>query len=361
MRRSEQGMGLVELMVSIGILGIIVGTATTYFAESNKTSKVEYLKEQQVKIGREIESALANPDAIKNSMFFPGNEGLKQCIEPGSTCGAALTEPPGKLFTLRDTQQASESLAGPTLGLDLDGKTCTIGASGCVFNPIVSFWATCELNASDIPEQTCTKAGFLNFKYEVKVVHTELQKRMSSYPEKDNATNGSLKNIVRVRIADLLVRTDSPCPNKDEMMMGVDAQGKPICECIVQKTVMVGKTMKPVFNGNKRVCGEQICPKDTIMTGYEEDVQTINGKQVKTIVPRCRGESECSVSSPPADCPCKIITLDSATNSDCGAGFWMVSMDYGVCQATTEKGGKGAPETVKCSSKTARCCSFEQQ
>ena len=88
---------------------------------------------------------------------------------------------------------------------------------------------------------------------------------------------------------------------------------------------------------------------------------TINGKQVKTIVPRCRSESECSVSSPPADCPCNIITLDSLANSVCGAGFWMVSMDYGVCQATTEKGGKGAPETVKCSSKTARCCSFEQQ
>ena len=359
MFRSEKGMGLVELLVSVAILGIIVGTASTYFADSNKASKVEYLKELQQKIARDVEFALSNPDAIKNTMKFGSNTGLKNCIEVGATCTATNTEPPGTYITLLDSQATAEPLAGLTIGFDIDGKRCTIGAPKCLFNPVVKFWATCDLDASNKPKASCSKAGFINFKYQVNVVHPVYSKQMNVYPEKDNVDKAELRNIVRVRVADLLVRTDGSCkPN--EMLMGIDAQGEPICECLVQKTSYVSGTLKPLFDGaGKKVCGEQACPKDTLMTGYQEVTQIVKGTKVKSIVPRCRGESECSVASPPADCPCKIINL--GTTPDCGPGFWMVSIEHGVCEAKTDKNGKGAPETVTCGSKTARCCSFEQQ
>jgi len=357
MFKSEKGMGLVELMVSVAVLGIVVSTATTYFANTSRTSKVEYYKEIQQKLAREIEVALNNPDAIKNSVEFGSNAELRNCVKVGATC--IKTKPPGAFFTLLDALATAEPLAGNTVGYDIDGRRCTIGTRKCIFNPVVKFWATCDLDASGIPKATCTKAGFLNFKYQINVIHEQYKRRMTSFPEKNNVTSGSLRNVVRVRITDLLVRSDSECgPN--EMLKGINAQGVPICECMVQKTTQVGNTLKPVFEGGKPACGQQECPPNTLMTGYQEITTTVNGKAYKSVVPRCRGEAECSVASPPADCPCKTITL-TPTTGDCGPGFWMVSLEHGGCQATTEKGGKGAPETVKCASKTARCCSFEQQ
>ncbi len=353
MLRSEKGMGLVELMVSVAILGIVVGTATTYFADSNKASKMEYLKELQQKIARDVEFGLSNPDAMKNTMNFGANSSLKNCLEVGSTC--VVTEPPGKSFTLFDSQATKEPLAGPTMGYDLDGKSCAIGAKGCIFNPEVVFWATCELNSSGVPKKTCTKPGYLNFRYQVNVIHPDYVDKMTAYPEKNNIARNDLRNIVRVRIADILIREGDTC-KKDEMSLGIDAQGKAICECLVQKTIQVAGKLQPVFDGaGKKVCGPQICPKDTLMTGYNE----VKTGSKTSIIPRCRGEAECSVASPPADCPCKIVNL--GTTPDCGPGFWIVSIEHGVCEATTDKNGKGAPETVKCASKTARCCSFEQQ
>ena len=357
MLRSEKGMGLVELMVSIAILGIVVGTATTYFADSNKASKMESLKELQLKIARDVEFALSNPDAIKNTKNFGANNSLKNCLEVGSTC--VVTEPPGDPFTLFDSQATADPLAGPTMGYDLDGKRCAIGAKGCIFNPEVVFWATCELNASDIPKATCTKPGYLNFRYQVNVIHPDYVDKMIAYPEKNNIARKDMLNIVRVRIADILVRSGDLCES-DEMLLGIDAQGVAICECLVKKTILGGKKLVPVFDGaGKKVCGPQVCPKDTLMTGYEEVLKKIGPKTVKSVIPRCRSEAECSVASPPADCPCKIVNLGKTP--DCGPGFWMVSIQHGVCEATTDKNGKGAPETVKCASKTARCCSFEQQ
>ncbi len=351
MFRSEKGMGLVELLVSVAVLGIVVGTATTYFANANRSVKVEYLKELQQKIARDVEVALGNPDAIKNSINFFTNSALKNCIAVGSTC--TTTKPPGMFITLLDAQATAEALAGATIGFDLNGKRCTIGTSGCVFNPVVKFWATCDLDASDTPKETCTKAGFINFKYQVNVVHPIYSKRLSTFPEQGNVDSADLRNIVRMRVADILVRSDSSCkPN--EMLMGIDARGVPICECLVQKTTLVGE---PVYDASGKVCGDQRCPKDTVMTGYQEIPKIISGKSYTAIVPRCRGVTACSKDPPDhADCPCKIIDL--GTTPDCGAGFWMVSVKHGICEATKQKGG---PETVKCDSKTGRCCSFEQQ
>jgi len=74
----------------------------------------------------------------------------------------------------------------------------------------------------------------------------------------------------------------------------------------------------------------------------------------------CLDERVCSNPTMPAKCPCKIIDLTGT--GDCGPGFWMVSIDYGECEATTVgKGGKGATEKVSCSRHVGRCCKLDTQ
>lgn len=348
--QSQLGMGLVELLVAVAVLGVVVGTASTYFANMNKSFNSESLKDLQVKIAKDIELALSNPDAIKNSANFGGNANLNNCIEPGNTC--STTEPPGSDFTLLDSEAVPNLISGPTIGFDLNGGRCTVGAPKCIFNPVVKFWATCSLDALNKPKNSCTNAGFLNFKYEVRVVNPTYSNVIRTYPEVGAVDSTDMRFVTRMRVADVLIRFGDSCPI-GQQLLGFDQQGKAKCECLVQKTITSGATVVPLFDGlGRKICGNQQCPANTLMTGYEL-------KPGNAVVPRCRDQDACSTNSPPTDCPCKIINLDLV--GDCGAGFWLVSVTHGICKAVTTKNGKGAPETVECSSRTGRCCSFEQQ
>lgn len=360
--RNQSGMSLIELMVATAMLGIVIGTATTYYGSMHRQTNLEHLKDLQIKLASDVEAAMTTPDAIIRTANSPGNKPLKDCITPGVGCGT--TEPPGAEITLYNADSPPASIAGSTTNFDFDGKPCSSGGPKCIFNPRVSFWATCPLGAGNKPQKTCTNPVFLNFKYQVDNIHPEANKRfkqISTYPEKNNISNGSLRRVVRMRVSDALLRIGDACKD-GEMLTGFDINGKAICDCIVQQATWnaaQGK-MIPQFDGaGNPVCGLQSCPKDSLMTGYRLDVRNVKGKQRKTIVPDCKTEKICSQNPVPTGCPCKIVNLN--TQGDCGPGFWMVSVTHGVCEGTTEKLGKDAPETVKCSEREGRCCSFEQQ
>lgn len=359
--RDQRGMTMVELIVAVGMLGIVIGTASTYFAQMNSQSNIEQLKELQIKIGRDIEANLVTPDAIKVTSEFAGNEALNDCLTPGRTC--RITEPPGSSITIFNASVPPETVAGPAQGYDFDGKPCTIGMPRCIFNPQVKFWATCPLGAGNRPTATCTAPVFLNFKYQIDNVHKEKSSRMKqigSYPKAGVLTSSDTTFVTRLRVADVLARTGGTC-GAGLMLTGFDTNGKPKCECLVQETRFVGGQAVPQFHANgDPVCGTQACPAGSLMIGFRLDTRTVKGVKRNTIVPDCRTEAYCSEKDTvPAGCPCKIVDL--STDGDCGPGFWMVNITQGLCEGTHEKHGKAAPETVKCSQKKGRCCSFELQ
>jgi hypothetical protein len=360
--KNQSGMSLIELMVATGMLGIVIGTATTYYGSMSRQSNLEHLKDLQLKLASDVEAAVTTPDAIIRTANAPGNSLLKNCITPGVGCGT--TEPPGAELVLYNADSPPAKIASSTTNYDFDGNICSGSSPKCIFNPRVSFWATCPLGSNNKPQKTCTNPVFLNFKYQIDNIHPEKNKRfkqIDTYPEKGNISSTTLRRVIRMRVSDALLRIGDSC-EAGEMLTGFDINGKAICDCIVQSATWnsgQGKMIPNFDSAGNPICGQQACPKDSLMTGYRLDVQTVKGKQRKTIVPECKTEKVCSQNPVPSGCPCKIVNLNA--QGDCGPGFWMVSITHGVCEGTTEKNGKDAPETVKCSEREGRCCSFEQQ
>lgn len=350
----QRGASLVETIMAIGILGIVVGAASTYFAQSGATLRIENAKETQSALAARMQSALSNPDAITNSILFgvgEGNTALKDCVSASGNC--VITKANSAMaFTLYDAGDQAVRMASPTgEGYDPDGKKCTPGSQNCIFTAIVKFWATCGLSAgpNPTPLSACVPAKFINFKFQVQVAKQMMQGKSAKlfpFPSDAVYNNALPSSAVRMRVADINARLGGECGQgkigTTLKMTGIDQNGKPICKCL--------NGGDPDAAGN---CPNQRCAaKNSIMVGFKPQSP---GSPI--LVPECINQQTCQ-NDTTGLCPC--VDVDLATNGDCGEGYWMVSINYGQCTASTGK-NKNAPETVSCTKKRGRCCKLDVQ
>jgi type II secretory pathway pseudopilin PulG len=363
--RSQLGATLLETIIAIGILGAVVGAASTYFAQSGSTLRFENLKEMQGAIVGRLQSALANPEVINKTLdFAPPSTGLNQlkaCILGTSTCVA--TAPASSwTFDLLDANVDPSTgkpiqLAGGLAGYDMEGNPCKLGSPKCIFGTEVKFWATCPLDTAKNPTPltTCPRAQYLNFKFQVRVPDAkQLFKskglKLPNFPSDADYNGAEPMSAVRVRVADVLARRGGACGKPEDYlrMVGLDKEGKPICRCI--------------DGSSKTPCKPVICAKNEIMIGFKEVTtkDKATGVNITTLQPQCLKQKDCEDLSKtlPDICPCTDVDLGAS--GKCAEGFWMVGIQYGECSATTEK-DKGGPETVKCTGKKGRCCKLDVQ
>lgn len=369
-KSGETGASLIETMIAIGILGVAIGTAMTYFAQTGSTVRGENAKEVQQLIATRIQLALANPEAMSktvNMLTGSENKRLKACAIGADAkeglCTGANTVAAAREFELADAVVAADGsavkLSGPTVGWTKDGKTCTVGTPTCVFTARTKFWATCKpagnINAftTSTPPNSCVQAQYLNFKFLVSPASQVNKKsgvKLYPYPSAAAYNGSDTTGSIRMRAADVVLRQGGDCgdPKNNLRMVGIDSDGRPLCKCI-------DGSSPPTSGKNKGICQDQPCPAGKLMVGFKEAPGT------GFLVPECLDQKSCE--DPVTfdqKCPCKIIDLappvQKPDSGDCGVGFWMVHVSYGECKATTDKDGKAAPETVKCSEHTAKCC-----
>lgn len=352
--RRECGLSLLEILIALAILGIGIAAATSYLWRIEREVQIENAKVMQHHLADRLQLALSNPDAIRNSIDLDmsiGNDTLRSCIEPGRICNSVSPATQTR-FNLLAAGRSPDRIAGDLVSYSTQGKLCTPPSAGCHFDAEVWFWGTCAIDATGVPQASCTSPAYLNFRFRIAPrpgSRVQAVGSFSDYPPAGPFNADTTSFTVRLRTAEVLLRTMQEC-GPDQYVKEIDRNGLVVCECVVPEVNAAGTRTNRRDGFGRPACGSQRCRNDyEIMVGF-----TPQG----TI--RCIDERTCSRTPMPVDCPCKIIDL--TTTGDCGSGFWMVSIDYGLCEATTVgKGGKGATEKVKCSRHVGRCCKLDSQ
>lgn len=368
-KRTESGVTILEVLVALGLIGIVAASATTYLVKANFEVRRENEKSAMLFLADRIQLELGTPDAIRNAIdndTSVPNQILKNCVAPGVACTKAavpnVTEPAGQLgFYLYSSGENTRKIAGPPsdpIGYTKQGELCAPGNANCTFGVLSWFWGTCPINTvTKIPNATCTDPIYMNFRFQIRPLRQPRPEEGGRYTEfpNDAAFNASSYGFaVRLRTADIVERTLATCA-PDQRVKSIGRNGLPVCECVVQQAIggQVVDAAGTTVGGSKStdafgrpICGAQTCPNnDDIMVGYDAtgNIKCLNYK------------TQCGAAGNPL-CPCKDVDL--AVNGDCGPGYWMVSINYGGCHANSDK-GKGGPDKVICDNHQGRCCKLD--
>jgi hypothetical protein len=391
-RQGMRGSSLLEAVIAIGVLGIVVGAASTYFAKSGTLLRVENLKEVEAGVAANLQAALSNPEAMNKTLTFGAGgaafQQLQMCVlgaPVGQSCvatsAATFNEIDLRSAEMDEASGAPNRLSGAGVAFDTDGKPCvqSPGHPNCIFTTRVRFWATCPLDTSTPPkpQKKCQRAAYVNFKFQVRVedasqVFKQKGLKLPNLPLDKDYMSDAATGAMRMRVADINARSEGLCDDPKDpktkylKMFGFDGNGKPICRCLDGSSTLPCQAQeckcnpKEDPNGCKVKKGQKA--PTMVMVGFRAtDLTDKKGQKIGEVLePDCISDASCDSTDPKilAKCPC--MDVDLSKSGDCGKGFWMVSIKYGECSATTEK-DKGGPETVKCTKKEGRCCKLDVQ
>jgi prepilin-type N-terminal cleavage/methylation domain-containing protein len=351
--KNNRGFSLIEIMISAGVLGIMVTALSSYLvsttqglsrAEKKAVLNVIY---EGVRVTATTPSALAY--SVNNGIL--GNRVISNCVNPVKSCPSQATNSRKQdTFNLYDS--SGTKIAGKKSnpqGYDWNGDTCVPGSKKCLWGAVAYYWATCPPSnpATTKPANTCTNPAKINVRIQVTPFPQAQPKKgvkFREFPRNEyfNGKNNATSFATSIHAKDIVNLVQDECA-KDQKQTGTYPDGKPICECIVKSVSSKGKFNTDGFGRVK--CGPQSCQsKFEVMTGYDGDTGKIT----------CLNLKNCPSA---ANCPCKKIDLD--VSGDCGVGYWMVNIDYGVCKTDTSKNGKGKPRTVSCTGRSGQCCKLD--
>ena len=342
----KSGVTLVEMMVALGIFGLLIAMTSSSISSMIRQFRVENTKVLMRDLAENVRFNLSDPENIWASAsqdFSTGNAGLKTCVTENASPLCVITnEKMQKKFNLkrRLPDGSVEDFSGT---YDIKGRPCGgVSNQKCVFQVDTFFWATCPLaSGTNEPQSQCSISDAINFRYRVSAlpsVATVSGKYYAglsgySFPPRKKFDSDKLSFSSRMSTADIVQRANQNKCGTGKVQLGYDTRGLPICRCIGHESVAVSPSA---------VCPSTKCGKNQFAIGFKSD-GTLN----------CEDISQCTTDS--QTCKCLTITLDSSISGKCPNGYWMRSIDFGQCYARSNK-DKGSGEIVECDRNTAQCC-----
>jgi type II secretory pathway pseudopilin PulG len=365
--KKSRGATLLEVIVALGLLGIIIAAISTFMSDQFITSSRHSESRTQQRVADRIRQIISDPDNIRASIDYGINPSLRDCVYTTGACTATVQ---GAYANPFDLYQATTDSMGTQSGVhvgggihyDKKGEICAAGSVGCVFQVNTYFWATCDFDntPSRRPLASCSVSRYLNFRFMIRYVPPTAPAGsgpiLKDFPPKADFESKITAFAVRMRTADVIQKLDQTCP-PNQIVKGIKVDGTPICQCRNGNNLNIEANLNtttsvivdPRSNLNL-TCGPQQCPNASeIMVGYKP-----NGDI------KCINQTECGNPSSPvySHCPCFTTAVNSTTGyGDCGTGYWMVNFQFGVCRGVTTK--KAGPEVVECDDNEIRCCKLD--
>lgn len=325
--RRNAGFTLTEMMVALGIVGMIVGGVSLLITGTQSQVNVTQAIAERDAYARRIEKALANPKTVLYSAMndpTAGNLNLLYCVKlnSGGQCNATAAGAPQtfNLYEARGTPLKISGTAAAPVDVDPKGSpNCTTSAGCPLWKVTTYFYATCPSNTA-----TCDHATSVQLAYQiVPTVPRYLGKDLSPYPPAPTYKAVSVDHI----------QTQS-CP-ANSYLAGYTAGGTIECKCtngIVNPTI--GTDGLPVCPGI-----DKICNPGQLLHGRKSDGTPICLNTVRI---------------------CPGLTDFGDKDATCPNGGWLEGLNLGTCN-TQGGGGKkgGGSQVVKCASNQGRCCYYE--
>lgn len=233
--KNESGTSLPDVIISVGIMGLIVGGMSQFFGSTIQEKKKFELLAVMGFIAKDIENKLKSPMSIYISLLDDSNTKLIECVlGAGTGCTSELTSfdsihPNYNYFALNYSTGVTTSLrmtsadASSPILYDKQGAICKKNDSNCVFAAHTFFYASCD----PADGKTCTRGpASVSVSYKVSLVPGRLKEfgaAFKSLPGGIHFFTHQLKDI-------LGPFTNSTC-NPGAIIQDFDRRGYATCRC----------------------------------------------------------------------------------------------------------------------------------
>lgn len=305
-KNKELGITLVELMIGLGIAGMISVGVATYLSQQQRTVKQLKSNLRMTTIARQVQRAISDPKVISFSAgqagqqgVGPGNIALLNCIKSVSQSLAdktscTSTDPQKQIsfdlilpikggapaYTLAERDQ--NTIAGHDVGVSpgpalykmLDGTHCTRSSvtatggnaaplKGCNIQVRAFFWATCPgavpfsgdvlqttPQAPDFAAPSCPTAQTLHLHYQVSytgVGEGSYKLLTSNIPDdkvfyEPGTKKPSTAGAITISVSSLPPPTSTPLFCPTNSTMTGVVNGQPVCKCMYPYKAVAGCT-----------------------------------------------------------------------------------------------------------------------
>jgi prepilin-type N-terminal cleavage/methylation domain-containing protein len=358
-KQSQRGVTLLEMLVAVAILGVLIAAASGGISELMTRMKIEAAKSSLHMLAMRIRDDLGNADHLRTSADHDGgktNPSLLSCVSPKVNCVA--TDPKNPVdFVLYRLQKAADGSAFPQkvvgkqsapVHYDIRGEQCDKpGIDGCLFRTHAKFWATCPLDASKVPQNSCTPAEILNFTFVVEVIDNlpdyYAALKGARYPPNlvKSGVSYDLGFLVRSPSAPIIQKGKAEACGPGQIQDGIQKNGLPRCRCPGSAALVDPSTE----------C-ENTCTNGQVLAGFDElgKVKCVNIDQCSQPVSSCA-----AFAKERPNCPCECINLAPAAMNKCSPGYWITGVETGDCKAK-DTGKKGGNEPITCTGGFMICC-----
>lgn len=162
---SRRGFGLTELIVAMGLLGILIAGFSAFMTSQHTAIKANRTVANRDGLLMSLQRLAGDATALTLSANDTRNPALKKCVQgctpTGPTCCSISSASPAE-FTLLD--QSSNPVAGTTapayaVYYDIDGARCTTPSSQCALRAVAIVSATCAGGASSCAQAQSIQVG----------------------------------------------------------------------------------------------------------------------------------------------------------------------------------------------------------
>lgn len=341
-RRSRRtaGVSVVEMLVALGIFGVVVAGLATYVANFNQFRNNMSLVSTRDAISRRLQQqiqAFDNIQASAKDSSFIGNRKLLACLDVGNEpCDVTSAEKQVEFrFLVNQGAAGRRALAGPAFGETTPvkynkngGDNCQGTDQGCgTFEAHAYFWAVCQNGAP-----TCPQASTVFVRYQVrsnaKGVFTT---NVPHSPPEPLFSDKKTSYAVSFPVFRGLMK-DQMCPDYAQQA-GYDSSGRVLCKCLLG--------YEPTgSDANGILCerSEQ-CKNGEVLAGL-----LVDGR------PDCRKPKV----------QCRNIQFGKTVDGSprCPAGGWLRDINLGTCR-TGPKTKKASNREIACDTNAGQCCWYE--
>ena len=359
-KRSWAAFSLVEVMVSLGILGIVSLTVAKYFVDQGKSDSRADLINVRNQIYQRLISEI-NRINIKGSIEYQrlnGGGRLVSCFDDDTSCRVstkAQSQEDFELCSMRDDDGCVviAGKRGNPAYYDTDGNLVVtqVGSTYTPFKATAYFWATCGIDGgTDRPANSCPVPELLNFRVRVEPddpprIYQTADILLRPFPPDDmfDNPNNRHKMAVGVAMLGLKQQDEQDCP-PGARASGFDSQGRVECQCIAGQEVENRDTEGRLASCNVSNCRARrpnLDPRLIKVHGFDQNGNPICKEIVETI--KC---------DPPT-----MLT----TEIDCGATGWVSNIRYGTCTPGSRAGKNNRIQSVVCDNLRLTCCKLQTE
>jgi hypothetical protein len=226
----ESGLSLVEVMITLGILGIVGVVGSQFLPQIDGSRyRIEALGSRDA-ISMKVRRVISKQNIIFSAQSFAdaGNRQLLHCIDlnPATTCHAASSQTMQGFRLGYPFQSGATAVAGPDnapIRYDHMGGTCApAGRCNEEFEARAFFYAQCANETA-----TCGDALSVRVRYQIRNTRLKGQPLLPSSPP-DEEFNDPNRGIISIVIQDKTLK--GVCP-PFSVLRSVDQAGQMICVC----------------------------------------------------------------------------------------------------------------------------------